>query len=61
MTSELAQPVTTHRRTGWIRVDEEIAELRRHFQAATTPQDLAGKPNGRRAAATAHLYPDNAG
>ena len=39
MTSQRAQPVTSHRRTGWIRVDEEIAELRRHFQAATTPQD----------------------
>lgn len=39
MTSELPQPVTSHPRTGWIRVDEEIAELRRHFQAASTPQD----------------------
>lgn len=38
--SVLAQPVTTHPRTGWTRVDDEIAELRRHFQGAKTPQDF---------------------
>lgn len=37
--STLAQPVTSHPRTGWTRVDDEVAELRRHFQAARTPQD----------------------
>lgn len=35
----LATPVTAHPRTGWTRVDDEIAELRRHFHAARTPQD----------------------
>lgn len=38
--STLAQPATSHLRTGWTRVDEEVAELRRHFQAARTPQDF---------------------
>ncbi|WP_052207227.1 hypothetical protein [Sinomonas humi] len=37
--SELAQPITSHTRTGWTLVDEEITELRRHFQTAQTPQD----------------------
>lgn len=35
----LAEPVGEESRTGWTRVDEEIAELRRHFQNARTPQD----------------------
>ena len=43
--SVLAQPVTTHSRTGWTRVDEEVAELRRHFQAARTPQDYRNVGN----------------
>lgn len=43
--SVLAQPVTTHPRTGWTRVDDEIAELRRHFQAARTPQDFRNVGN----------------
>lgn len=37
--STLATPVTSHPRTGWRAVDEEITELRRHFQSARTPQD----------------------
>lgn len=35
----LATPVTTHSRTGWTAVDEEVNELRRHFQDAQSPQD----------------------
>lgn len=41
----LAQPITTHPRTGWTRVDDEIAELRRHFQGARTPQDYRNVGN----------------
>ncbi|GAB2457042.1 hypothetical protein HD599_003334 [Conyzicola lurida] len=37
--STLAEPISPHRVTGWPRVDEEIAELRRHFEIATSPQD----------------------
>ncbi|HMQ37166.1 MAG TPA: hypothetical protein PKE46_05990 [Micropruina sp.] len=44
-TNALAAPVTSHPRTGWTRVDEEIAELRRHFQAARTPQDYRNVGN----------------
>jgi len=43
--SRLAIPVTSHPRTGWRAVDEEIAELRRHFQAARTPQDCRNVGN----------------
>jgi hypothetical protein len=43
--SVLAQPITTHPRTGWTRVDDEIAELRRHFQGARTPQDYRNVGN----------------
>ena len=39
LTSTLAQPITTHKRTGWSRVDAEIAELRRHFTISKTEQD----------------------
>lgn len=35
----LVEPVGEVRRTGWTQVDEEITELRRHFQNARTPQD----------------------
>jgi len=41
----LAEPATSHTRTGWTRVDEEIAELRRHFQASRTPQDYRNVGN----------------
>jgi hypothetical protein len=37
--SDLAHPVTSHPGTGWVRVDVEINELRRHFQVARTEQD----------------------
>jgi hypothetical protein len=39
LTSTLADPITARPTTGWGRVDEEIAELRRHFRTARTPQD----------------------
>ncbi|MCX0272884.1 hypothetical protein NLM24_19660 [Nocardia zapadnayensis] len=35
----LADPISPRTLTGWPRVDEEIRELRRRFQTATTPQD----------------------
>ena len=37
--STLAQPITSHAGTGWIRVDAEINALRRHFASARTEQD----------------------
>lgn len=43
--SELAMPVGDRPRTGWTRVDAEVAELRRHFQAARTPQDYRNVGN----------------
>lgn len=43
--STLAEPVTSQPRTGWTRVDEEITELRRHFQNATTEQDYRNVGN----------------
>lgn len=36
---ELVTPVSPLSRTGWPNVDMEVAELRRHFHSATTPQD----------------------
>lgn len=39
LASTLADPISSHARTGWGAVDEEISELRRHFLAARTPQD----------------------
>ena len=39
LSSSLARPVSPRRRTGWSRVDEEVAELHRHFAQARTPQD----------------------
>ena len=45
LTASLANPVSPHGRTGWARIDEEIAELRRHFQAARTPQDYRNVGN----------------
>jgi hypothetical protein len=36
---ELITPISPLGRTGWERVDVEIAELRRHFHVAQTPQD----------------------
>jgi hypothetical protein len=45
LTSSLADPVSPRGRTGWSKVDEEIAELRRHFQTAQTPQDYRNVGN----------------
>jgi hypothetical protein len=39
LSSTLADPISSHKRTGWIAVDTEISELRRHFQSARTSQD----------------------
>ena len=39
ITSTLARPVTSHPGTGWSRVDDEVNELRRHFQMARSEQD----------------------
>jgi hypothetical protein len=39
ITSQLADPISPHQRTGWPDVDVEIGELRRHFNSARTPQD----------------------
>lgn len=36
---DLAEPLSASGRTGWTAVDDEIAELRRHFHAAHTQQD----------------------
>lgn len=43
--STLAQAISPRGRTGWLRVDEEIAELRRHFQGARTAQDYRNVGN----------------
>lgn len=45
LTSSLAEAVSPRERTGWARVDEKIAELRRHFQQARTPQDYRNVGN----------------
>lgn len=45
LSSTLAQPISPRGRTGWARVDEELAELRRHFQSARTPQDFRNVGN----------------
>lgn len=45
LVSSLADPVSPRGRTGWAKVDEEIAELRRHFQSARTPQDYRNVGN----------------
>lgn len=43
--STLGKPITPRPRTGWALVDEEIGELRRHFQAARSPQDYRNVGN----------------
>lgn len=43
--SSLVQPITRHARTGWVGVDVEIAELRRHFLHARTSQDYRNVGN----------------
>ena len=42
---ELAQPLSPSGRTGWTAVDDEIAELRRHFHSARTQQDYRNAGN----------------
>lgn len=39
LTATLADPISSHKRTGWPGVDTEISELRRHFQNARSTQD----------------------
>lgn len=39
LASSLAQPVSPRGRTGWAKVDEELTEMRRHFEIAQSPQD----------------------
>lgn len=39
ITSTLARPVTSHPGTGWSQVDDDVNELRRHFQLARSEQD----------------------
>lgn len=43
--SSLASPAGSRSRTGWLGVDEEVVELRRHFQEARTPQDYRNVGN----------------
>lgn len=43
--SSLARPVSPRGRTGWPKVDEELAEIRRHFELARTPQDYRNVGN----------------
>jgi hypothetical protein len=45
LTSTLAEPISPHSATGWARVDEEILEIRRHFQPARTEQDYRNVGN----------------
>jgi hypothetical protein len=45
LSSTLAQPISPHPVTGWARVDEEMAELRRHFQIATSEPDYRNVGN----------------
>lgn len=39
------QGITTTPREGWPRVDQEISELRRHFESASTAQDYSNVGN----------------
>jgi hypothetical protein len=43
--STLAAAISPHKVTGWPRVDEEVSELRRHFESATTQQDYSNVGN----------------
>ena len=42
---DLAEPISPRGNTGWAAVDEEIAELRRHFHSASTVQDYRNVGN----------------
>jgi hypothetical protein len=43
--STLATAISPHKVTGWPRVDEEVSELRRHFESASTQQDYSNVGN----------------
>lgn len=43
--SNLATAISPHKVTGWPRVDEELSELRRHFETASTRQDYSNVGN----------------
>ncbi len=43
--SSLAKPISPRGRTGWPKVDEELTEMRRHFEIARTPQDYRNVGN----------------
>lgn len=43
--STLATAISPHPVTGWPRVDEEVSELRRHFESASTQQDYSNIGN----------------
>lgn len=45
ITSTLVTAISPHRATGWPRVDEELSELRRHFESASTQQDYSNIGN----------------
>lgn len=45
ITSTLAAAISPRKVTGWPRVDEEISELRRHFESASTQQDYSNVGN----------------
>lgn len=45
ISSTLAAAISPRRVTGWPRVDEEISELRRHFESASTVQDYSNIGN----------------
>jgi hypothetical protein len=45
LSSTLAQAISSRPVTGWARVDAELAELRRHFQIATSEQDYRNVGN----------------
>ncbi|TNB69737.1 hypothetical protein FHJ30_17450 [Arthrobacter sp. BB-1] len=43
--STLSNPISPRRTTGWPRIDEELAELRRHFGQARSEQDFRNVGN----------------
>lgn len=45
LTSTLATAISPHGVTGWPLVDEEVSELRRHFESALTQQDYSNVGN----------------
>lgn len=45
LSAVLANPVSPKGATGWRRVDEELNEMRRHFQSARTEQDYSNVGN----------------